>query len=127
MAGEQVLVFLGQGSASYGAFHEALNLAALHSLDIILLVHCWDLADEDSPLAPQVAGSLAVKALAYGLRSSTVDGARVTEVLAAVIEARSQGGPHLIEARLARGEDPLALAHDELAETEPPKASAPVS
>jgi len=127
MAGEQVLVFLGQGSASYGAFHEALNLAALHGLDIILLVHCWDLDDSDSPLAPQVAGSLAAKALAYGVRSCTVDGGRVTEVLAAVIEARSQGGPHLIEARLARGEDPVARAHDELAETEPHPASAPVS
>lgn len=124
MAGEQVLVFLGQGSASYGAFHEALNLAALHRLDIIFMVSCWDLDHPESPLARQVAGSLTAKALAYGLRSRSVDGGLVTEVLNAVTDARAQGGPHLIEARLVRGDDPLARAYDELTETEPHEANA---
>lgn len=127
MAGEQVLVFLGQGSASYGAFHEALNIAALHRLDIIFLVSCWDLEHPESPLARQVAGSLSAKALSYGVRGRTVDGGLVTEVLSAVTDARAQGGPHLIEARLSRGDDPLARAYDELTETEPHEANAPVS
>lgn len=124
MAGDVVLVFLGQGSASYGAFHESLNLAALHRLDIIFLVSCWDLDHPESPLARQVAGSLTAKALAYGLRGRTVDGGLVTEVLNAVTSARAEGGPHLIEARLARGDDPLARAYDELTETVPFEANA---
>lgn len=112
-----VLCFVGQGSASYGDFHEALNLAALMRLRVIFLAHSWNLDAPESPLAPQVAGNLASKALAYGVAARSVDGGLVTEVLSAVADARAHGGPHLIEARLTRGDDPLARAEDELTET----------
>lgn len=119
MAGSSpVLVFCGEGSASYGAFHEALNLAALRQLPVVFLASVWH-PDRDAPYAAQVAGSLAAKALALGVRARSVDGGLVTEVLSAVADARAHGGPSLVEARLQRGEDPVARAWDELTETDP--------
>ncbi|MED5371318.1 MAG: thiamine pyrophosphate-dependent enzyme [Myxococcota bacterium] len=114
-----VLCFVGQGSASYGAFHEAMNMAVLHRLPVVFLAHHWDLDDPESPLSPQVAGSMQGLALAHGLRPHSVDGGLVTEVLSAVAEARAHSGPSFIEARLLRGEDPLRRAYDELTENEP--------
>ncbi|MCB9744062.1 MAG: hypothetical protein H6741_04870 [Alphaproteobacteria bacterium] len=114
-----VLCFIGQGSAACGAFHEALNLAALHKLHVIFLAHRWNLDDPDAPVAPQIAGTLAAKALAYGVHARSVDGGLITEVLSAVVDAKAHGGPHLIEAHIERGEDPLSRAYDELTETDP--------
>lgn len=116
-----VLCFVGQGSAANGAFHEALNLAALHDLQVIFLAHVWDLGP-GAPLARPVAGTLSAKALAFGVGASSVDGGLVTEVLSAVADARAHGGPHLVEAHLRRGEDPLRRAQEELTETEPMEA-----
>lgn len=113
------LCFVGQGSASCGAFHEALNLAALHRVNLIIVAHTWNLDEPGAPLARQLAGTLASKALAFGVHATTVDGGLVTAVLSAVAEARAHGGPHLIEARLHRGDDPLRRAEEELTEHEP--------
>lgn len=115
---QAVLCFMGQGSAASGAFHEALNLAALHNLRVIFLAHAWELGP-GAPLARPVAGTLSAKALAFGVAAASVDGGLVTEVLSAVADARAHGGPHLIEAHLRRGEDPLRRAREELTETEP--------
>ena len=113
-----VLCFLGEGSASCGAFHEALNFAALHRLRVIFLSHVWQ-RSEGAPYADQLAGSQAHHAMAFGLKSRNVDGGLISEVLSAVSEARAAGGPRFIEAHLTPGEDPLARAHDELTETDP--------
>ena len=94
------LCFLGVGSASYGAFYEALNLAGLQSLPVIFLVSVYDLSAPEAPLGPQVAGDLVSKARAFGLRAEVVDGRDVEAVAAAVRAAREAGGPALIEARL---------------------------
>ncbi len=118
-----VLCFVGQGSASYGAFHEALNMAQLHQLKVIFLCHSWDLNDPASPLAPQIGGSIQALALAHGLRPHSVDGGLVTEVLSAVTESRAHSGPSFIEARLERGDDPLLRAYDELTENDPAQAN----
>ncbi len=100
-AGEgSVLCFIGQGSAATGSFHEALNLAALRSLPVVFLCHAWDLSAPDSPLPPQVAGSLSAKALSFGIQARTVDGGDLSEVYSAVSDARAQDGPAFIEARL---------------------------
>ena len=95
-----VLCFVGQGAAATGPFYEALNLAALHQLDLIVLAHRRDLSSVDAPLGPQVAGSLASKAESFGLSSTTVDGRNFQAVKDAVSAARKAGGPHLIEALL---------------------------
>ncbi len=113
-----VLCFLGEGSASTGAFHEALNFAALHHLRVIFLAHVWQ-RSEEAPYAEQLAGSLSHHSLAFGIQARNVDGGLINEVLSAVSEARAAGGPRFIEAHLTPGEDPLGRAHDELTETDP--------
>jgi pyruvate dehydrogenase E1 component alpha subunit len=95
-----VLCFVGQGAAATGAFYEALNLAALHQLNLIVLAHSRDLSAEGSPLAPQVAGDLVSKAASFGLGTQSVDGTDAKAVKKAVAKARKSGGPHLIEASL---------------------------
>jgi len=115
---DAVLSFLGEGSASCGAFHEALNFAALHHLRVIFLAHAWKRGD-DAPYAEQLAGSLSHHAMSYGIKARLVDGGLVSDVLSAVSEARAAGGPRFIEAQVTPGEDPLVRAKDELSETDP--------
>lgn len=103
------LCFIGQGSASYGAFHEALNLAALRWLNVIFVASTWELTDE-APLGAQTAADISALAAVHGLRVSIVDGADAEAVRAAVADARAAGGPTLIEARLTPGVDPLATS-----------------
>ena len=99
-ADSAVLCFLGQGAAATGSFYEALNLAALHQLNVIVLTYRRSLSSSDSPLCPQVAGSLASKAESFGISSFTIDGRDFEAVKNAVAKARKTGGPHLIEAVL---------------------------
>lgn len=93
------LVHLGVGSCSDGAFHEALNLAALTGSDVIFVVAIHPL-DGDAPLGPQLAGTPAAMAAAFGLATATVAGDDAQAVHDAVAAAKAAGGPHLIEARL---------------------------
>jgi TPP-dependent pyruvate/acetoin dehydrogenase alpha subunit len=95
-----VLCFIGQGAAATGAFYEALNLAALHQLNLVILAHSRDLNADGSPLAPQVAGGLLNKAEAFGLSTTRVQGTDLEAIQNAVEKARKAGGPHLIEAVL---------------------------
>jgi TPP-dependent pyruvate/acetoin dehydrogenase alpha subunit len=97
-----VLCFIGQGSAATGEFHEALNLAALHNLNVVFLAHSWDLSSPESPLAKQTAVSLSALSTAYGIEGVTVSGADEAAVTKAVSSARKKGGPQLIEAQIER-------------------------
>ena len=99
-------VHLGIGSAADGAFHEALNLAALRQSHVCFVVAVHPLGD-DAPLGPQLAAEPARLAAAFGISSTVVDGNDVAAVHAAVLGARSASGPYLIEARLTPGEDIL--------------------
>ena len=98
--GTAVLCFVGQGAAATGSFYEALNLAALHNLNLIVLAHRRDLSSEDSPIGPQVAGELSAKAESFGIRTQKVNGSQFDAVQQAVSQARTAGGPHFIEASL---------------------------
>ncbi|MCF7669740.1 MAG: thiamine pyrophosphate-dependent dehydrogenase E1 component subunit alpha [Verrucomicrobia bacterium] len=97
---------MGDGGTSTGAFHEALNLAAVEKLPLILVV-----ADNryaySTPTSKQFAcKSLVDKAVGYGVTGVEVDGTNLfacMEVLdAAVRRAREGGGPQLIVANLLR-------------------------
>jgi len=99
------LVHLGIGSAADGAFHEALNLAALLRPNVLFMVAVHPLGD-DAPLGPQLAASPADLARAFGIPATEVDGNDVVAVRDAVAAARSAGGPALIEARLVPGSPP---------------------
>jgi pyruvate dehydrogenase E1 component alpha subunit len=108
--GQVVLCFFGDGASKQGAFHETLNIASLWKLPIVFVmennsynVHTR-VEQEDANAA---AGEpLAVKAQAYSMPGTTVDGgdpvAVYDEVAAAVARARSGDGPTLVESRVYR-------------------------
>jgi pyruvate dehydrogenase E1 component alpha subunit len=103
---EFAVVHLGIGSAADGAFHEALNLAALRKSHVCFVVAVHPLGT-DAPLGPQLAAEPAALAKAFGIGATVVDGNDVAAVHAAVTAAREAGGPQLIEARLTPGQDIL--------------------
>ncbi|HET9138380.1 thiamine pyrophosphate-dependent dehydrogenase E1 component subunit alpha [Actinophytocola sp.] len=105
---EQVAVaFFGDGATNIGAFHEALNLAAVWRLPVIFVCEN-NLYMEYTPIATvtSVPDPAAGRAPAHGIPAEIVDGNDVLAVLdstrAAVQRARVGGGPTVIEARTYR-------------------------
>lgn len=97
---------IGEGGTSTGAFHEALNQAAVEKLPLVLVVANNQYA-YSTPNSRQFAcRSLVDKAIGYGVEGVTVDGTELgdcLEVLRAAIErARAGRGPQLVIARLLR-------------------------
>jgi len=105
---EQVAVcFFGDGTANIGAFHEALNLAAVWKLPVIFVCEN-NLYMEYTPIGAVTAVKhpAADRASAYGLESIVVDGNDADEVHLTAVKhmnrARKGGGPALIEAMTYR-------------------------
>ncbi|HLN15945.1 MAG TPA: dehydrogenase E1 component subunit alpha/beta [Acidimicrobiales bacterium] len=99
------LAFFGDGALGQGAFHEALNLAAVWQLPVIFCCENNGYA-EFSPTASQQAGSLERRAEGYALPYRAVDGNDVVATARAVgdlvLTARSGGGPAVVEATTYR-------------------------
>jgi TPP-dependent pyruvate/acetoin dehydrogenase alpha subunit len=100
------LCFFGEGATSEGAFHEAMNLAAL--LDLPIVFFCENnLYAEMTPWQVHMKRpDVAERAAAYGMPGVGIDGNDVLAVFAAVAAAaataRSGRGPTLIEAKTYR-------------------------
>jgi acetoin:2,6-dichlorophenolindophenol oxidoreductase subunit alpha len=97
---------IGDGATSTGAFHEAVNQAAVEKLPLVLLVADNQYA-YSTPTSRQFAcASLGDKALGYGIQSTAVDGTDLAACLKvvgeAVARARDGAGPQMIVARLLR-------------------------
>jgi acetoin:2,6-dichlorophenolindophenol oxidoreductase subunit alpha len=97
---------IGDGATSTGAFHEALNQAAVEKLPLVLVV-----ADNfyaySTPTSRQFAcENLADKAVGYGVEAHSVDGTDLSACLKvvghAVARARAGQGPQLVVAKLLR-------------------------
>jgi pyruvate dehydrogenase E1 component alpha subunit len=104
LAGDDVVavVLCGDGATSEGAFHEAVNLAAVFAAPVVFLVQNNGYAIS-VPLAQQTrAHSLAAKAVGYGIPGVQVDGndlIKVHEAVGQAVEtARRGGGPTLVVA-----------------------------
>jgi TPP-dependent pyruvate/acetoin dehydrogenase alpha subunit len=102
------MAFTGDGSANIGAFHEAMNLAAIWRLPLIVIIENNHYG-EYSPLSSTTPISrLADRATSYGIPGVYVDGNDVFAVVAATAEAiaraRNGDGPTLIEADTYRFE-----------------------
>jgi pyruvate dehydrogenase E1 component alpha subunit len=100
--GAIALAFTGDGSTNIGAFHEAMNMAAVWRLPLVVVVEN-NLYGEYSPLATTTAITrLADRATSYGIPGVQVDGNdlyAVRDVVAeAAARARAGDGPTLIEA-----------------------------
>ncbi len=98
LAGEPAVCFLGTGSLSYGAFHEAIQLAAAHQAPVVFVVSGYS---GEGPFAPQLAVPAVALAAALGLATATCDGSEAASVQAAV--ASVGAGPALVWAEMAHG------------------------
>jgi TPP-dependent pyruvate/acetoin dehydrogenase alpha subunit len=105
---DQVAVcFFGDGSVNIGAFHEALNFAAIWKLPVVFVCenNLWMEYTRTSEVTA-VANPAADRAAAYGLESIIVDGNdadAVFEVASrAIARARAGEGPSMIEAKTYR-------------------------
>lgn len=101
-----VAVFFGDGAVNTGAFHEALNLAAVWKLPVLFVCENNFYAFS-VPHKKSFAGeSIAARASSYGIKSFLVDGNDVIAVYtsgkAAVTHVRSGNGPAFIECRTYR-------------------------
>ncbi len=105
---EQVSVcFFGDGTTNIGAFHEALNFAAVWKLPVIFVCEnnlYMEYTAIDTVTA--VGHPAADRAAAYGMESILVDGNDADEVYLTALKyinrARKGGGPALIEAKTYR-------------------------
>jgi TPP-dependent pyruvate/acetoin dehydrogenase alpha subunit len=94
--------FFGDGTTNIGAFHEALNFAAIWKLPVIFVCEN-NLYMEYTPIASVTAVEhpAADRASAYGLERIVIDGNDADAVYraasAAYAKARAGGGPSLIE------------------------------
>jgi 2-oxoisovalerate dehydrogenase E1 component len=103
--GSVAVAFFGDGAPAQGAFHEALNLAAVWRLPVLFFCENNGYA-EFSPAATQHAAPLALRAAGYGMRFLAVDGNDVVataEAMADVVAAARAGeGPAVVEATTYR-------------------------
>lgn len=100
------LAFFGDGAASQGDCHEAMNFAGIHRLPVVFLCENNGYAIS-VPLRYQMPiDSVATRASAYGIPGIEVDGADIVASYEAVKEAidlaRTGGGPSLVELRVER-------------------------
>mgnify|MGYP003667311821 FL=1 len=100
---EQVAVcFFGDGTTNIGAFHEALNMAAVWKLPVIFVCEN-NLYMEYTPIkdVTAVENPAGDRAASYGLEKIVIDGNDADEVYrtaqAALARARAGDGPSLIE------------------------------
>ena len=95
-------VSFGDGAANIGAFHEAMNLAALWQLPVVFVCQNNQYAEYTSLAESTRSKSLAQRADAYGMSGVQVDGtdpvALYSVFTAAIGQARNGQGPTLVEA-----------------------------
>lgn len=96
----------GEGAANQGAFHEALNLAALWKLPVVFVVEDNDWGISVPRAASTSIASNADRGAGYGIPGARVEDNSVEGVHAAageaIARAREGGGPSLIEVHTLR-------------------------
>jgi TPP-dependent pyruvate/acetoin dehydrogenase alpha subunit len=99
------LVAIGDGAMNQGAAHEALNMAGVMRLPLVMVIENNGYA-ELTPSDAMVCTPLAERAATYGMPGERVDGndADAVEAVvgAAVARARMGGGPSIVEAMTHR-------------------------
>ena len=103
--GTVTVAFFGDGAVAHGAFHEAVNLAAVWELPTVFFCENNGYA-EFSPAATQHAASLEQRAAGYGIGYVAVDGNDVVATASAMEQVvagiRAGDGPTLVEATTYR-------------------------
>jgi TPP-dependent pyruvate/acetoin dehydrogenase alpha subunit len=104
--GRVAVAFFGEGAVNQGAFHEAVNLAAIWDLPVLLVCENNLYAEfSDSRTLTRVP-SVVDRCAAYGIEAESVDGNDVAAVYRVTQQAaarcRAGDGPFLIEAETYR-------------------------
>lgn len=97
---------IGDGGTSTGAFHEAINQAAVEKLPLVLVIANNHYAYSTPNERQFACRTLADRAVGYGVEAQAVDGTDLAACLKvlgeAVGRARVRAGPQLVVARLLR-------------------------
>jgi 2-oxoisovalerate dehydrogenase E1 component len=103
--GSVAVAFFGDGAVAQGAFHEAVNLAAVWRSPVVFFCENNGYA-EFSPADTQHAATLAQRAIGYGVRHVAVDGNDVVAVVSVLDDVlggvRAGAGPVIVEAATYR-------------------------
>ncbi|WP_203994856.1 thiamine pyrophosphate-dependent dehydrogenase E1 component subunit alpha [Sphaerisporangium rufum] len=98
--GRLVCVYIGDGTLGEGSVYEALNMAALWDLPLLVVVENNGIA-QSTPTARQLAGTVAGRAAAFGVpyrRVESTDPAEIRAALAAPVAAvRETPFPLIVE------------------------------
>jgi pyruvate dehydrogenase E1 component alpha subunit len=98
--------FFGEGAVAEGAFHEAMNLAALWRLPVLFCCENNGYAMGTSLARSQSQTDICARAASYAMPAMAVDGMDIVAVLqsarAAVERVRDSGGPVFMELRTYR-------------------------
>jgi TPP-dependent pyruvate/acetoin dehydrogenase alpha subunit len=143
--GAVTVCFFGDGAVGEGAFHEAMNIAALWRLPAVYLCENNGFAMATPFAATSPVASVADRAAGYGVPAASVDGNDAFVVHAAVCDAvhraRGGAGPSLVECRtqLLEGhfvgrhlgqvtdpQDPLAVLRPSVADPAAAEAAAAI-
>jgi pyruvate dehydrogenase E1 component alpha subunit len=105
--GDQVIVcFMGEAAVNNGAFHEALNMAALYKLPVVYVIENNRYGMGTAVERASAIHDIYERAASYDMPRGLVDGQDVfavrREVGAAVERARTEKVPTLLEARTYR-------------------------
>jgi pyruvate dehydrogenase E1 component alpha subunit len=100
------IAFFGEGASNAGAFHEALNMAAVWELPVVFVCENNKYAVTTTYRETSSVEKVSDRAVAYDMRAEVVDGQDVIAVWRAVKDAtdraRAGGGPELVEAMTYR-------------------------
>ncbi len=103
---EIVMGFFGDGAANQGAFHEALNMAAIWDLPVVYVCENNQYGMSMSVSRAFKVENISQRAVGYGMQGITVDGNDVLQVYEAATEAveraRAGEGPTLLECKTYR-------------------------
>ena len=98
--------FFGEGAVAEGAFHEAMNLAALWQLPVLFCCENNLYAMGTALARSESQTDLCVKAAAYGMATAALDGMDVVAVhegvKLAAQQVRSGAGPYFVEMKTYR-------------------------
>jgi pyruvate dehydrogenase E1 component alpha subunit len=98
--------FFGDGATNEGAFHEALNMAAIWRLPVIFVCENNKYGMSVSTERSMAVANVADRAVAYNIPGVVVDGNAIADVaeavMAAIERARAGDGPTLVECKTYR-------------------------
>ncbi|MEM9048337.1 MAG: thiamine pyrophosphate-dependent dehydrogenase E1 component subunit alpha [Pseudomonadota bacterium] len=105
-SGAVTLCFFGDGANNEGAFHEALNMAAIWALPVVFLCENNRYGMSTSTERSTAVAAIAQRAAAYAMPGVEVDGNDLSAIAEAVetasARARAGAGPSLVESRTYR-------------------------